>query len=315
MDNLDSYSEYEFMKRFIEPVVNQHVKQHKEEIADLKSSFNELSKRLNEQTLKSPALDKTQSRKRKESEISLNSESLENTKNAKRADNTEGIFGFEGNIDEFTESLESLEKNLSYTLDEFFNLSLDESAGTIKDTIEADDEERGNLLSGGSSDPDTYIEVEFIFPSGANPKSEEKTIGNHAHLTGQNESQEKMEPHRLENIYEKAQEAYLQQNFDDSSNICFFLTIVEPSHSEFWMGLGLSEHMRGNFELAAYAFASAMDVSKEDLSPAIFAAKSLLSLGQKDGAKVLLGKAIDHAGNNPFYADFKDKAMTLKNSI
>ncbi|MBP9841738.1 MAG: hypothetical protein KBC64_04865 [Simkaniaceae bacterium] len=89
-------------------------------------------------------------------------------------------------------------------------------------------------------------------------------------------------------FYERARDCFERQNYGEASDLCFLLAKLEPQEVTYWVALGMSEQLKGNYKGAATAYSVAMDVSGNDLTPGIYAARCLIDLGEISLARALL---------------------------
>ena len=83
----------------------------------------------------------------------------------------------------------------------------------------------------------------------------------------------------LRSMYVLSRYLYEHQFYEEACGAFYLLSLINPSYSTFWMGLGSCEYILQRYQeaLSAYAFASQID--PKDPTPHILAARCHLALG------------------------------------
>jgi tetratricopeptide (TPR) repeat protein len=92
-------------------------------------------------------------------------------------------------------------------------------------------------------------------------------------------------------MYMAAKYLYDNEQYEESASAFTLLSLLNPSYSSFWQGLGNSEYFLGKHKeaLIAYNFAAQMDPN--DPLPYILSAKCHIALEHFSAAKTMLGLA------------------------
>ena len=92
----------------------------------------------------------------------------------------------------------------------------------------------------------------------------------------------------LDCFYERARDCFEKENYDDASDICLLLSKLDPLEPTYWVALGMCEQLKGKYQAAASAYAAAIDLNRDDLTPGLYAARCLVDLGEVSLARALL---------------------------
>lgn len=120
---------------------------------------------------------------------------------------------------------------------------------------------------------------------------------------------------KLLEFYEYGSEFFKKEAYEEASNIYLFLTLLNPLIASFWVGLGMAEEMKQEYDAASLAYLMALDVNGEDLQPAIYCAQCLVKSGQPEKAKQFLEYALKEAEEAPLQSEFKKQAIQLQRTI
>ena len=119
----------------------------------------------------------------------------------------------------------------------------------------------------------------------------------------------------LESLYRSAKYIYEHQNYQEAASAFAVLTIINPTHYIFWIGLGNSEYFCQNYEAALIAYAMAAQADPFDPLCHIFSSKCYEEIKDKTLAINALDLAILTMGDNPTYAELKKKVQESKNRL
>jgi tetratricopeptide (TPR) repeat protein len=92
----------------------------------------------------------------------------------------------------------------------------------------------------------------------------------------------------LASFYERARDCFERENYSEAADICLLLAKLNPEEMTYWVALGMAEQLQGNFQEAAMAYSTAIDLNQEDLTPGLYAARCLIRLGEISLARKLL---------------------------
>ena len=116
-------------------------------------------------------------------------------------------------------------------------------------------------------------------------------------------------------FYERARDCFERENYSDASDICLLLTKLEPKEVTFWIALGMSEQLKGEYQAATEAYAKAVDLDEDDLRPVLYAARCLVDLGEVPLARALLLEFLDADVDTFFMMEATELMSELEGKI
>lgn len=102
------------------------------------------------------------------------------------------------------------------------------------------------------------------------------------------------------------------KEIERSADVFLVLTFLNPFVPSFWVGLGMAEEMKQDYDAAALSFIMAAEMHGEGYSWAIKAAECLVKAGKKEQARKILDTVIDETGKAPQYMREKESAVRMK---
>lgn len=115
--------------------------------------------------------------------------------------------------------------------------------------------------------------------------------------------------------YTYASELLTAKQPKEAGDIFLVLTFFNFRIAAFWVGLGIAEENRNEYQSALIAYLMALEVHPDDLDPALFGASVLVQLHEKDKALLLLDQALEQAANDKKYDIFRSKVIDIKQRI
>lgn len=116
-------------------------------------------------------------------------------------------------------------------------------------------------------------------------------------------------------FYRAAHHLLENERYTDAADAFLFLVTLNPKNPEFWLGLGMSTQMCGNFEDAIDAYEMAAFYKLDDPVPYFYLAKCLFAVHDQDNALQALDLAVEYASDNVEFADLKKQAIQARNLI
>ena len=101
-------------------------------------------------------------------------------------------------------------------------------------------------------------------------------------------------------------------DFVSAGDIFLVLTFLNPFVPSFWVGLGMSEEMRHEFDGAALAFLMAAELQENGYAWAIRAAECYNKANKPEQARAVLDVVINETSKHPKHAELKNQALTVK---
>lgn len=115
-------------------------------------------------------------------------------------------------------------------------------------------------------------------------------------------------------FYERARDSFEREDYEEAADICLLLTRLDPEEATYWVALGMSEQLKGSYQMAASAYAQAIDLNQEDLTPGLYAARCLIDLGEVPLARSLLVELlhVDSEEDSYFITEAKELLTVLE---
>lgn len=113
-------------------------------------------------------------------------------------------------------------------------------------------------------------------------------------------------------FYRAAYHLFENRHHADAANAFLFLVTLNPYNHDYWLGLGMSTQMCGDYEAAidAYEMAAVSDISSP--VPYFYLAKCLFAIHDRESALQALELALEYAGDIQEYADLKKQATAAR---
>lgn len=113
----------------------------------------------------------------------------------------------------------------------------------------------------------------------------------------------------MERFYEAAHSLFQKQQYEEAADAFVFLTTLNPKVHNYWLGLGMSEHMIEEYDSALMAYGMAIITNVENPLPHYHSASCYRALQDKNSALIALELAIRQAGDHRHYATIKNHAQ------
>lgn len=113
-------------------------------------------------------------------------------------------------------------------------------------------------------------------------------------------------------FYKAAYHLFENRHHSDAANAFLFLVTLNPYNHDYWLGLGMSTQMCGDYESAvdAYEMAAISDICSP--VPYFYLAKCLFAMHDRESALQALDLALEYAGDSPEYIDLKQQAKAAR---
>jgi type III secretion system low calcium response chaperone LcrH/SycD len=120
-------------------------------------------------------------------------------------------------------------------------------------------------------------------------------------------------------FYKAAYHLFEHRRFTDAANAFLFLATLNPHNHDYWLGLGMSTQLSGNYEAAIDAYEMAAIIDIESPVPYFYLAKCLFAIHDRESALQALDLALEYSDNRSEFAELKQqakaaKALLLKNT-
>ncbi|MBA3816801.1 MAG: SycD/LcrH family type III secretion system chaperone [Parachlamydiaceae bacterium] len=113
-------------------------------------------------------------------------------------------------------------------------------------------------------------------------------------------------------FYKAAYHLFENRHHSDAANAFLFLVTLNPYNHDYWLGLGMSTQMCGDYEAAidAYEMAAISDISSP--VPYFYLAKCLFAMHDRESALQALDLALEYAGDSSEYEELKQQANAAR---
>lgn len=113
-------------------------------------------------------------------------------------------------------------------------------------------------------------------------------------------------------FYRAAYRLFENRHYTDAANAFVFLVTLNPYNHDYWVGLGMSVQLCGDYEAAIDAYEMAAICKLESPVPYFYLAKCLFAVHERESALQALDLALEYAGNEIEFADLKKQALAAK---
>jgi type III secretion system low calcium response chaperone LcrH/SycD len=115
--------------------------------------------------------------------------------------------------------------------------------------------------------------------------------------------------------YECSREILEQKQYEHSGNAFLFMTMLNPYVYDYWIGLGLSEHLSENYDIAIKAYSMAVITNMDHPAPHFFIGQCLAAQERYEDAIAALEYTMKITVTEEEYQSFYKKARALKKGI
>lgn len=116
-------------------------------------------------------------------------------------------------------------------------------------------------------------------------------------------------------FYGAAYRLFENRHYSDAANAFVFLVTLNPYNHDYWLGLGMSTQLTGDFEAAIDAYEMAAVCQLDSPVPYFYLAKCLFAVHDRDSALQALDLAIDYAGEKIEYGDLRKQALKARDLL
>ena len=113
-------------------------------------------------------------------------------------------------------------------------------------------------------------------------------------------------------FYQAAYRLFEHQHYIDAANAFLFLVTLNTHNHDYWLGLGMSTQLCGNYEAAIDAYEMAAVTDVESPVPYFYLAKCLFAMHDRESALQALDLALEYAEGKNQYSDLSRQAKAAK---
>lgn len=116
-------------------------------------------------------------------------------------------------------------------------------------------------------------------------------------------------------FYGASYKLFEHQRFEDASNAFLFLATLNPYNYDYWVGLGMSLQMLGDYELAIDAYEMAAICQVDNPVPYFYLAKCLFAIHDRESALQALDLAVEYSSEHAEYSEMLIQALKAKDLL
>ncbi|MFA6915308.1 MAG: SycD/LcrH family type III secretion system chaperone [Parachlamydiales bacterium] len=125
----------------------------------------------------------------------------------------------------------------------------------------------------------------------------------------------KLDPEDLAIMYRHALELFKKEHYQDAAYAFFFLSFLDNTNFDIWIGLGMSLQMTQHYEAAIIAYELAAVREIENPIPYFYLAKCLFAIHDHKAALEAIEMAIEYSEDQPKFAEILEQSRTAKASL
>lgn len=113
-------------------------------------------------------------------------------------------------------------------------------------------------------------------------------------------------------FYKAAYRLFEGRHYTDAANAFLFLVTMNTHNHDYWLGLGMSTQLCGDFEAAIDAYEMAAMTDVESPVPYFYLAKCLFAIHDRESALQAIELALEYAGEQEQYKDLRKQALAAR---
>lgn len=113
-------------------------------------------------------------------------------------------------------------------------------------------------------------------------------------------------------FYRAAYRLFENKRFVDAANAFLFLVTLNPYNHDYWLGLGMTTQLCGDYEAAIDAYEMAAVADSYNPVSYFYLAKCLFAIHDRESALQALDLALEYAGNKKEYVELKKQAEAAR---
>lgn len=116
----------------------------------------------------------------------------------------------------------------------------------------------------------------------------------------------------LSHFYRVAYELFQKKQYADALDAFLFLTSIEPSNFDFWIGLGMTIQVQGRIQLAIDAYEIAALIDLENPIPYFFLSKCFFAIHDRASSFEAIELALEYSNGKLEYSQLNQHAEEVK---
>lgn len=120
----------------------------------------------------------------------------------------------------------------------------------------------------------------------------------------------------MDKFYAAARQLFQKQEYRDSADAFIFLSTLNPYVPTYWLGLGMSQQLEGEYQASLLAYGMVMLTDPKNPVPHYHSAVCYKAIGEREvTVSTALDLAITLCGDLEEYQALKERAESAKNSL
>lgn len=116
-------------------------------------------------------------------------------------------------------------------------------------------------------------------------------------------------PETMALMYRSAHHFFTEHHYADAAKAFLFLTTLDADNFDYWLGLGMSVQMCGDYEAGIDAYEMAAFIEVENPISYFYLSKCFFAMHDRENAKQALQMSIEYSGDSQQYAALKQQAQ------
>lgn len=116
----------------------------------------------------------------------------------------------------------------------------------------------------------------------------------------------------MASFYNAAYTLFEGKHYKDAANAFLFLVTLNTHNHDYWLGLGMSTQMCGDYESAIDAYEMAAMTDVESPVPYFYLAKCLFAIHDRDSALQAVELALEYADDKEEFQELREQALAAK---
>lgn len=113
-------------------------------------------------------------------------------------------------------------------------------------------------------------------------------------------------------FYQAANHLFENRHYKNAADAFLFLVTLNAYNHDYWLGLGMSMQMCGDFDFAVDAYEMAAICEIENPVPYFYLAKCLFAIHDRSAALQAIELAIEYSGDIPEFSELKKQAYAAQ---
>lgn len=117
---------------------------------------------------------------------------------------------------------------------------------------------------------------------------------------------------QMAKFYDAAYKLFQRHAFSEAGNAYLFLVALNSNNHDYWVGLGMSTQMQGDFEGAIDAYEMAATCELDNPVPYFYLAKCLFAIHDRENALEAIELALEYSADRTSFEELHRQAQAAK---